>query len=70
MKCSAELHKILRVGNMVYTISSAFFSIGECEMTNEIRELNRMLCKDCDENDYDKCKACRVYQLVNKIAAQ
>lgn len=37
-------------------------------MDSEIRELNRIMCKTCDEKDYEKCKGCRVYQLINKIA--
>jgi hypothetical protein len=36
-------------------------------MDSEIRELNRIICKDCDEKEYEKCKDCKVYRLVNKI---
>jgi hypothetical protein len=39
-------------------------------MSTEIKELNRMICNQCEEKDYEKCKACKVYQLVNKIATQ
>lgn len=38
-------------------------------MNTEIRELNRIICKQCDEKDYEKCRNCRVYQIVNRIAA-
>jgi len=37
---------------------------------SEIRELNRIICRKCDEKDYEKCKHCKVYQLVNRLAAQ
>jgi hypothetical protein len=37
-------------------------------MNSEIKELNRIVCKQCDEKDYEKCKNCRIYQLINKIA--
>jgi len=40
------------------------------EMNTEIKELNRMICNQCEEKDYEKCKVCKVYQLVNKIATQ
>jgi hypothetical protein len=39
-------------------------------MSAEIKELNRIVCKQCDEKDYEKCKNCRVYQLVNKLVAR
>jgi hypothetical protein len=39
-------------------------------MNSEIKELNRIICKQCDEKDYEKCKNCKVYQLINKIATQ
>jgi hypothetical protein len=39
-------------------------------MNSEIRELNRMLCKECDEKEYEKCRTCKVYKIVNKIAGQ
>jgi len=38
-------------------------------MNSEIKELNRMICKECDEKDYEKCRNCKVYHLINKIAA-
>ncbi len=43
---------------------------GEMLMSTEIKELNRMICKQCDEKDYEKCRSCKVYQLVNKIATR
>jgi len=39
-------------------------------MNSDIRELNRLICNDCDEKEYEKCKVCKVYQLVNRIAEQ
>jgi hypothetical protein len=39
-------------------------------MNSEIRELNRMICNQCDEKEYEKCKGCKVYRLVNRIAEQ
>lgn len=36
----------------------------------EVKELNRMICNQCDEKEYEKCKCCRVYQLVNRIVEQ
>jgi len=37
-------------------------------MSQEIRELNRLICNRCEEREYEKCKDCRIYHLVNKIA--
>ncbi|MEM2971758.1 MAG: hypothetical protein QW270_04975 [Candidatus Bathyarchaeia archaeon] len=37
---------------------------------SEIKELNRLICKQCNEKEYEKCKNCKVYQLINKIATQ
>jgi hypothetical protein len=42
----------------------------EMTVNSEIKELNRLICKQCDEKDYEKCKNCKVYQLINKIAVQ
>jgi hypothetical protein len=39
-------------------------------MDQEIRELNRLICKRCEEREYENCKACRVYKLVNSIVEQ
>jgi hypothetical protein len=39
-------------------------------MNSEIRELNRMICNQCDEKEYEKCKFCKVYLLINRIAVQ
>jgi len=38
-------------------------------MNAEVRELNRLMCKHCSAKDYSECKKCRIYQLINKIAA-
>ena len=39
-------------------------------MNSEIKELNRIICKGCEEKDYERCRTCKVYQLINKIATQ
>ena len=39
-------------------------------MNAEIKELNRMICKNCDVKDYRECRKCRIYQLINRIATQ
>lgn len=39
-------------------------------MKSEIKELNRIICKECIEKDYEECRNCKVYQLVNKILGQ
>ena len=39
----------------------------EMNMHSEIKELNRIICNECDEKEYEKCKICKIYQLVNKI---
>ena len=39
-------------------------------MTTEIKKLNRIICNQCEEKEYEKCRTCKVYQLVNKIATQ
>jgi hypothetical protein len=40
------------------------------QMNSELRELNRVICNRCDQKDYEKCRACRIYQLVNRIVAR
>jgi hypothetical protein len=37
-------------------------------MDPEIRELNRLICNQCEEKAYEKCKGCKVYVLINRIA--
>jgi len=37
-------------------------------MHSEIKELDCMICNQCDEKEYEKCKGCRIYMLVNRIA--
>lgn len=32
----------------------------------QIKELNLIICKDCEVADYKKCRCCKVYQLTNK----
>jgi len=43
--------------------------LGEIRMNPEIRELNRIICKKCNEKAYENCRDCKVFQLINKIAA-
>jgi hypothetical protein len=50
-------------------LTELFNELGETKMNSEIRELNRMICKKCDEKDYETCRDCKVFQLINKIAA-
>jgi hypothetical protein len=37
------------------------------QMSSEIKELNRIICKRCDQKEYEKCRTCRIYQLINRI---
>jgi hypothetical protein len=37
---------------------------------HEVKELSRIICNQCKEKEYDKCRVCRIYQLVNRIAYQ
>jgi len=37
-------------------------------MNSDVKELNKLLCRNCNETDYRKCQTCKVYQLVNSIA--
>ncbi|MEM3442918.1 MAG: hypothetical protein QW667_05680 [Candidatus Bathyarchaeia archaeon] len=37
-------------------------------MNAEIKELNRIICKGCDEKNYEKCRGCRIYYLINRLA--
>jgi hypothetical protein len=46
----------------------AYWARGRSLMSQEIRELNRLICNRCEEREYEKCKGCRIYHLVNKIA--
>lgn len=58
-------------GIRVYYLKHANHHVkGVKEMNPEIRELNRMICKNCDVKGYDECKKCKVYQLINRIAGQ
>jgi len=46
------------------------YAIGEnAEMKAEVREINKMMCRGCSETDYEKCKFCKVYNLINSIAS-
>jgi hypothetical protein len=38
-------------------------------MKLEIKELNKMICKRCNETEYERCKFCKVYNLINTIAS-
>lgn len=71
------LYKLFSLGNIteaeirVYYREYANSSVKrDNKMNAEIKELNRMICKNCDVKDYKDCKKCRVYQLINKIASQ
>ena len=35
----------------------------------ELMQLSRIICNRCVEKDYEKCTTCKVYVLINKIAA-
>ncbi len=39
-------------------------------MQSEIKELNRIVCNQCDEREYEKCRCCRIYRLVNSVVEQ
>lgn len=40
------------------------------EVLETIKELQKEICKDCNENDYDYCKECKKHVLLNKIAEE
>jgi hypothetical protein len=61
---------ITKLEYSIYKDSTTLFIKEALHMTNEIKELNRIICNQCDEREYEKCRICKVYQLVNKIAAQ
>ena len=65
------MYEILRKRNTAYyvNLTKSFNELGEIRMNPEIRELNRMICKKCNEKNYEKCRDCKVFQLINKIAA-
>jgi len=65
------MYEILRKRNTVYyRIHKLFTRRGRRTLMNlEIKELNRMICRQCEEKNYEKCRNCKVYQLINKIAA-
>lgn len=39
-------------------------------LNDEIKELNRLICRNCVETEYTRCKDCKVYKLVNSIATE
>jgi hypothetical protein len=39
-------------------------------MSSEVMELSRIICNRCDQKEYEKCRTCRIYVLMNKIAAK
>jgi hypothetical protein len=63
------MYEILRDWNIRY-ITEPYLIIrkGEIKVHTEIKELSRIICNDCEEKEYEKCRDCRVYQLLNKIA--
>ena len=38
-------------------------------MKPEVIELNKLLCRNCNETKYEICKECKVYQLVNSLVS-
>jgi len=38
-------------------------------MKPEVKELNKIICRSCSEKEYEKCKFCKVYSLINSIAS-
>jgi hypothetical protein len=39
-------------------------------VSSEVRELNRILCNRCAQREYEKCRNCRIYLLINRIAGR
>ena len=39
-------------------------------MHSEIRELNRIICNQCEEKEYEKCQGCKIYRLINRMVGQ
>lgn len=70
MQIFIYLGEIFRNGEYRIYVNLANF-VWRCWLVGyEIRELNRIICRQCNEKDYEKCKNCKVYLLVNKLAAQ
>jgi hypothetical protein len=40
------------------------------QMNSEVTELSRIICNRCDQKEYEKCRTCRIYQLINRIVAR
>ena len=73
LRCSISVVNVRNITKAEYGIlreTKIHLITGGSEMNSEIKELNRIICKPCDEKDYEKCKSCKIYRLVNKIAAQ
>jgi len=34
---------------------------------SDVKELSKVICQNCDEIDYNKCKSCKLHQLINSI---
>jgi len=49
-------------------LSHQIYPIGE-PMNNEVKELNKLLCENCVERNYENCKSCKVYILVNSLVS-
>ncbi len=56
------------MGYIMETLIAFGWTFGGMLMDSEIKELNRMICNQCEEKEYEKCQACKIYMLVNKIA--
>ena len=39
-------------------------------MNAELKELNRLLCRECSKTKYEECKNCKVYKLINSLASK
>ncbi|MGB9741289.1 MAG: hypothetical protein ACP5IM_07625 [Candidatus Bathyarchaeia archaeon] len=61
---------LLKRNRLYYQINVQSSSEEEKPMNAEIKELNRIICKQCDERDYEKCRNCKIHQLINKIASR
>jgi len=49
-------------------LSHQIYPIGE-PMNHEVKELNKLLCENCVERNYENCKSCKVYILVNSLVS-
>lgn len=57
------------LGNKLYIKASDKVEMRLTVMKSEVKELNKLLCKDCDEKNYEKCRSCKVYVLINSLTS-